>query len=69
MLGTTIIFYVVLMMPGQQKPVDYYIEVESLSACIVEAQHFTERLPKMAELKGAQIDVGCVIQLPPSEEH
>lgn len=67
-MGFVVVFYVVLLLPGQKQPIDYHIEVDNYASCLQEAQRFADRLPDKALTEGAQIDIGCVITVPPSVE-
>jgi hypothetical protein len=66
---STVLFFVVIMMPGQQMPVFYVEPVANEEACMEAQQAFVQNPTRQLMLRGGQLQIGCAITYQPSEEH
>jgi hypothetical protein len=62
------IFFVVIMMPGQQMPLFYLEPVANHEACIEAQQAFVESPTRQLMLRGGYLQIGCTVTYQPSEE-
>lgn len=63
------IFYVVIMMPGQQVPLFYLEPVANHEACVEAQQAFVESPTRQALLRGGHLHIGCTVTYMRSIEH
>ena len=64
-----ILFYVIISIAGQERPITFEYEVEGWEECIYEAGEFAAKPSHEMLIRGGQLQVGCITQFPPSEEH
>jgi hypothetical protein len=63
------IFFVVIMMPGQQMPLFYLEPVANHEACMEAAQTFVSSPTRQLLARGGQLQIGCTVTYQPSGEH
>jgi hypothetical protein len=64
-----VLFYVVIMMPGQAAPLFYLQPVVDWEECISEQNRFAQNPTRQLLLRSGQLQLGCITTFDPSEEH
>jgi hypothetical protein len=64
-----VLFFVVIMMPGQQAPLFYMEPVANHEACMEAQQAFVQNPTRQLLLRSGQLQIGCTLTYEPSEEH
>ncbi len=66
-MGTVIVFYMVLMLPGVTPPVKMDKPSASLEECVDDVRYILERMnPEWPN--GTRLQAGCYVQVPNKEE-
>jgi len=63
-----VIFYVILVVTGQS-PIRFDHKVNSLAECLFEVHEFMAKPSHELLIRGGQLQVGCIAEFAPSEEH
>ena len=64
-----VLFFVAMMLGGQERPIVFEHPVEDVETCLYEAYKFAANPSNQLLIRGGQLQVGCTVTYEKSEEH